>query len=347
LGNNLTLSNGGGTVAVPSGADGNGIYGGSGTLIVNDTTIVTVLPGSALQVGNMIQSPSETTTIFDSNKWTTFNGWDRATYSYGGFSGYYWTRGNGTAANKLPLNVNDELHEWAFSGQKSSTEDNYALILKPTVDEITGGNNWGRLDFNGADFATWLSLRRTGIRAGTSVNYTTFANQRPTSAASFWQHNTDGTGEYKTPGAMTVTNPVGGSNTLQAALDSLNAIAGGTWLKPELEAGDVTIESDTSTLTFNAIDIPTGINTTIRVNTPLATDERVDRILYSEQPNGDNFRLALYDAQYEFVTTEDILIRSKTDSATVSKTIFVIIGEVEFKEQLCPQRPSRSIIRCI
>lgn len=200
--------------------DGNGIYSGSDTLTVGDTTVVTVLAGSALKVGNTIQSPSEITTVYDNNKWGIYNGWDRVTYSYGGFSGYYFIRGNGTAANKQALSINDALHEWAFIGQKSPTETNYALILKPTVDEITGGNNWGRLDLQGADFQTWLSLRRTGIRAGSAANFTTFPAQRPVSA-SFWEHAADGTGSYKTPGQMVVTNPLGGSNALQATLDSL------------------------------------------------------------------------------------------------------------------------------
>ena len=200
---------------------GNGIYSGSGTLLPSDTTIVTVPDGAAIKIGNTIQSPSEITTIQDANHWGTYNGWDRATYSYGGFSGYYWFRGNGTAASKTALNVNDVMHEWAFLGQKSSTEDNYALIMKPTVDEITGGNNWGRLDFQGADFQTWLSLRRTGIRAGGAANYTTFPALRPTGSNQLWQYNTDGTGQYVTPGAMTVTNPLGGSNTLQGTIDSI------------------------------------------------------------------------------------------------------------------------------
>lgn len=203
------------------GSDGNGIYSGSDTLSVGDTTVVTTLAGSALQVGNTIQSPSSITTINDINHWGTYDGWDRATYSYGGHSGYYFIRGNGTAASKTALSVNDVMHEWSFIGQKSPTEDNYALIMKPTVDEITGGNNWGRLDLQGADFGTWLSLRRTGIRAGTASNYTTFPALRPVTNNQFWQYNTDGTGEYKTPGNMTVTNPLGGTQTLQASLDSL------------------------------------------------------------------------------------------------------------------------------
>ena len=206
---------------VASGGDGNGIYSGSGTLSSGDTTIVTIPNKSALKVGNTIQSPTEITTIQDANHWGTYNGWDRATYSFGGFSGYYFIRGNGTAANKTALNVNNVMHEWAFIGQKSPTEDNYALIMKPTVDEIIGGNNWGRLDFQGADFGTWLSLRRTGIRAGTAANYTTFPALRPVGSNQLWQYNTDGTGQYTTPGAMTVTNPLGGENTLQASLDSI------------------------------------------------------------------------------------------------------------------------------
>ncbi len=205
------------------GSDGNGIYSGSDTLSAGDTTIVTTLAGSALKVGNTIQSPTEITTIQDANHWETFNGWDRVAYTYdnGGQSAYYSIKGRGTAASKQALQVDDPLHEWSFIGQKSPTEDNYALIMKPTVDEITGGNNWGRLDLQGADFGTWLSLRRTGIRAGTASNYTTFPALRPVTNNQFWQYNTNGTGEYKTPGNMTVTNPLGGTQTLQASLDSL------------------------------------------------------------------------------------------------------------------------------
>jgi len=94
------------------------------------------------------------------------------------------------------------MHEWTFIGQKSPTEDNYALILKPTVDEVTGGNNWGRLDLQGADFTTWLSLRRTGIRAGGASTFTTFPAARPV-ANSFYQHNSDGTGQYVATSAAT------------------------------------------------------------------------------------------------------------------------------------------------
>jgi hypothetical protein len=57
-----------------------------------------------------------------------------------------------------------------------------------------------------------------------SLNVSTnYPIRRPTLANSFWQHNTNGTSQYVTPGAMVVTNPAGGTNTIQASLDSLNA----------------------------------------------------------------------------------------------------------------------------
>ena len=256
------------------GSDGNGIYSGSDTLSVGDTTVVTTLAGSALKVGNTIQSPSSITTINDVNHWGTYDGWDRLTYSYGGYSGYYFIRGNGTLASKTALSVNDVMHEWSFLGQKSPTEDNYALIMRPTVDEITGGNNWGRLDFQGADFQTWLSLRRTGIRAGTSANYTTFPALRPTGSASFWQHNTDGTAQYVTPGAMTVTNPYGGTNTLQATLDSINVAGGDGSITNEGFVG-VTAGSGTSSVLqgYNSEGTATGAGTTINAGTGLSIAE--------------------------------------------------------------------------
>lgn len=44
---------------------------------------------------------------------------------------------------------------------------------------------------------------------------------RPTGSNQFWRHNTDGTGQYIRPGSMTVTNPTGGPDSLQAALQNI------------------------------------------------------------------------------------------------------------------------------
>lgn len=175
-------------------AGAGGIYAGSGTISEEDT-VVTIPADHELTLGSTKFTPSAITVTQDVNHWGTYDGWDRATYSYGGHSGYYFIRGNGTAASKTALNIDDVMHEWTFTAQKSPTEENYALILKPTVDENSGGNLYGRLDFQGADFQTWLSLRRTGIRAGTSANYTTLPATRPV-ANSFYQHNSNGTGTY-------------------------------------------------------------------------------------------------------------------------------------------------------
>lgn len=293
------------------GADGNGIYSGSGTVITGDTTIVTVPGGSGLKVGNTLQTNEEITTIHDANHWGTYYGWDRATYSYGGFSGYYFFRGNGSAASKTALNVNDVMHEWAFIGQNSPTHENYALILKPTVDEITGGNNWGRLDFQGADFQTWLSIRRTGIRAGTAANYTTFPNARPGTNNQFWQYNIDGTGEYKTPGAMTVTNPAGGTNTLQAALDSIMNAA--TWLKPQLEAGDVTINSADNTLILNKESMTT--DPAIHVVHPVPTIGVTRRLFSAGQTSsGYAFEITQHSNNAYKISTSQALLTLESSS---------------------------------
>ena len=171
------------------------------------------------------------TTALDADRYQTYNGWDISTVCFGDVTqAHYFSRGRGTAASPATMLVNDVLHEWSFIAQNAPAGANFSLIMKPTIFENSGGNLWGGLDFQGADFGTWLSLRRTGIRAGSASTYTTFANARP-AAASFWQHNSNGTGQYVLASAIVVT----AANTdLAYSTDYVFSGTTATWTLPAI-----------------------------------------------------------------------------------------------------------------
>lgn len=229
-GNNLTLSNGGGTVALPSGADGNGVYGGSGTLPSNVN--VNFQSARRLQFSNTGTGANEFIQFRDS---TIF-----------GLSEIAYYR-NGVKTGKM-------FWDDAFYKRLIIQSEGGAISTGVVVGEgvfSIGSLSIGALSL-GFDSLLTINSPKSYLRTFNIFNSGATSTQipliRPVGSNSFWQHNTDGTAQYVTPGAMAVTNPYGGTNTIQASLDSLNRPTNLTFTG----SGPYTLNSSTGTdVTFS------------------------------------------------------------------------------------------------
>jgi hypothetical protein len=133
---------------------------------------------------------------------------------------------SGSVTGSLTTGVVSEssLYRWGLTNR---TNNNEAFISSMS---LVGSNGSGLIAGNSqiqigkvttGAITQGIKIKQDSIIAFNGSNSTQYPFEQPASAASFWEHATDGTGSYKTPGAMTVVNPLGGSNTLQASLDSL------------------------------------------------------------------------------------------------------------------------------
>lgn len=295
---------------LPGGGDGDGIYGGSGTVPAGNV-VATVTDNFNVTKGN--------TTFGLNTNWGIFN-------NYTGFGvnstfGSFVSKlaiGNGGSSPVAGFTIESATNRFGFI---PFTNNSTASLFSHTISAWNGSAVRSEAErvimgkTTGNTIVKGLSINGDNIFAFSTINLsdsTHYPSTRPSGSAAFWQYNTNGTGEYKTPGAMTVTNPFGGINTLQAALDSAAQAAGGTWLKPELQAGDVTIENGTNTLTFDATpNYSSGEHTILKFLLTDGTDERINRILHAQEIDSSNFfTIQQYDTEYSVGASTQLAIRS-------------------------------------
>lgn len=180
--------------------DGNGIYSGSGTL-----------PGAVSVAANAGALTFNKTGFAVNNDYMVFD--DQTVLGLPSGNGVVFKNG-ATTRGRI---------QWGSIASVRLSVDNVGFF-----GGLSGGlsmnhlNGLNKIEMRPADTLIIIESFKNYLQlSGSSGTDTRLPAIAPTSAASFWEHATDGTGSYKTPGAMTVVNPLGGTNTLQASLDSL------------------------------------------------------------------------------------------------------------------------------